>query len=201
MQKTPQEFKRENVKKLFQKILKEEQLIFDPVNVSVSESQEDKHTSISFSFEMHSGTKEIVELSCNADGFVDGLFTACYSYFCDSYNSLKNIRLLDYQVKPNMKKSKNSLGTDAKVEVSVIMDVQNHGIAEFNSCSRSVLRSSFASVLRAFEFYINCEKAFHKIQTFIADAKKRNRGDIISSCTYDLTTLTEVNNYDQETRH
>ena len=201
MKKTPQEFKRENIKNLFHKILKEEQLLFTPLNISVLENQEDKHTSVSFSFELSDKVKEIIELDCNANGFVDGLFTACYDYFCDSYNSLKNIRLLDYQVRPNMKKYKNNLGSDVKVEVSIMMDVQGHGIAEFSSCSRSLLRSSFTSILRAFEFYINCEKAFHKIQTFIDDAQKRNRGDIISSCTYDLTTLTEVNNYVREPRN
>ena len=199
MKKTPQEFKRENVKKLLQRTLKEDQLIFSPLSISISESQEDKHTSMSFSFESIGRKKEIIELSSKTTGFVDGLFTGCYNYFSDSYSSLKNIRLLDYQVRPNMKKAKNIIGADAKVQVAIIMDVQNHGIAEFNSYSRSVLRSSFSSILRAFEFYINCEKSFHKIQTFIEDAQKRNRGDIISACTYDLTTLTEVNNYVRET--
>ncbi len=195
MHKTPQEFKRENIKKLFNKILKQDVTLFTPLDISVAEREDEKLSDVKFSFLLNTKSQEFVELNCQAQGFVDGLFTACYNNFSDQYKSLKNIKLFDYQVKPNLKKTKNNLGTDAKVEVAVMTSVQNHGIAEFSSYSRSVLRSSFIAVLETFQFYINCERSFHKIQTFIADAQKRNRGDIISGCMFDLATLTEVNNY------
>lgn len=195
MKKTPQEFKRENVKKLFDKILKRDQVSFEPESITVSELGSHCETDVRFSFKSVGEKEESITLQSRASGFVDGLFTGCYSYFSDSYKSLSNIRLVNYHVRPNMKRSKRPHGTDAKVEVSIMMDVQDHGIAEFNSLSRSVLRSSFTSILKAFEFYINCEKSFHKIQEFIDDAKERNRGDIVSNCIYDLTALTEVNSY------
>ena len=96
-----------------------------------------------------------------------------------------------------MKTNRNHSGADAKVTVNIVMEVKEHGLAEFSSASRSVLHSSFAAIVEAFQFYINCERTFHKIQLVLEDAKERNRGDIVQSCVSDLSKLTEVNTYEK----
>ena len=90
------------------------------------------------------------------------------------------------------------MGTDAETEVVIVVDVKDHGVAEFGCTSRSILHSSFMATLGVFEFYVNCEKTFHKIRLFLDDATTRNRGDIIQSCMTDLSKLTEVNTYDKK---
>ena len=59
-----------------------------------------------------------------------------------------------------------------------------------------MVRSSFFAVLKAFEFYINCERTFVSLKNILEDAQSRNRGDIIQACLLDLSKLTEVNTYE-----
>lgn len=199
MHKTPQEFKRTEVKKIFDKVLKESKTVLSPISITVSESLDDDFTTTDFSFEMKGNEDKIVTLeNQKGKGFVDGLFTGLHSYFSNNFNSLDKIKLSDYNVNPIMSNSKKSMGTDAQASVSLSVMVGQHGTSEFHHTSRSMVYSSFVSALEAFQFYINCERSFHKIKLFIEDAKQRNRGDVASVCIYDLSKLTEVNTYDGE---
>ena len=51
MQKTPQEFRRQSVKQLFNKILKDSKTNLEPISISVSESLNDDFTTTEFSFQ------------------------------------------------------------------------------------------------------------------------------------------------------
>lgn len=198
MQKTPQEFRREGIKKLFSKILGETKTTLAPSSIDISESLTDDFTSVDLSFmESASGiTKQISLKQIKAKGFVDGLFLGLHRNYSKKYPSLEKIKLIDIAVNPVMKASTN-LGSDAKTSVVFRVEVENHGLSEFQHKSRSMIYSSFVSALEAFQFYINCEKTFHKIQLILEDASLRNRGDIAQSCMSDLSSLTEVNNYEK----
>ena len=198
MKRTPQQIRRENLKQLFDKILKAQQLKLNPLSISVEESFKSDFTSVNMRISETSGGIQEAAFSLSADkakGFVDGMFKACHEHYAEEHPSLNNIRLVNYQVKPKIKKAANKMGTDAETEITIMVDVKDHGVAEFHCVSRSILHSSFIATLEAFEFYINCEKAFHKIQLILDDAKQRNRGDISQSCMTDLSSLTEVNTY------
>jgi len=199
MRKTPQEFRRENVKELFNRILSSQKTKLEPLTISVGETWESDFTSVSLSFKINKeGNPSVIDTSGReAKGFVDGIFKACFDVFVKNNPSLANIKLHDYQVRPNFNKSGKSSGSDAKVSVTIMMEVKEHGIAEFSSVSRSILYSSFVAMLEAFQFYINCENTFEKIKVILEDASHRNRGDIIQRCLTDLSKLTEVNTYEQ----
>tara|TARA_B100001057_G_scaffold497581_2_gene602106 strand:- start:379 stop:981 length:603 start_codon:yes stop_codon:yes gene_type:complete len=200
MKKTPQEFKRDSVKQLFEKVLQSQAVKLSPLTINVGESWKSDFTSVNLSCELTKS--ENVEILNGqeelAKGFVDGIFKICFKIFSDENLSLSNIELCDYRVKPSFKKSETTSGFDAKVGVCVMMKVKDHGIAEFSSVSRSVLYSSYAAILEAFQFYVNCEKTFCKLQLILQDAKERNRGDIVQECLSDLSKLTEVNTYGKE---
>ena len=198
--KTPEEFKRENIKDLFDKILSAQKMKLEPSTISVGESWQSDFTSVDFSYKVIKGdaTNLVEAQETEAKGFVDGVFRSCYRIFEKDYPSLSSIKLHDYKVKPNFMKAKTHSGSDAKVEVTVMMEVKDHGIAEFSSVSRSILYSSFDAILKVFQFYVNCEIAFHKLQLILEDARQRNRGDIVQSCVLDLSKLTEVNTYEKE---
>ena len=199
MRKTPQEFKRENVKNLFDKILMSQKVSLQPLKIVVNETWQSDFTTVDL--EMLQGQGEIKKsihvVELEAKGFVDGIFKACHKTFSKDFNSLQNIKLVNYELVPKFKKDNSITGADASVEVSVAMEVRDHGIAEFNSSSRSILYSSLVATLEAFEFYINCEKTFKKIKLILEDARQRNRGDIVQSCVSDLSKLTEVNTYNE----
>lgn len=195
MRKTPQHFRREKVKTLFNKILKENKTVLTPLSISCSESLDDDFTTTDFSFEEKGGTSRIVSLTdVKGKGFVDGVFRGLHEHYVTDYASIEKIKLVDIMVNPIMKASKK-LGSDAKASVLFRIEVDCHGLAEFHHESRSMIYSCFVSALEAFQFYINCERTFKKIKLIADDADARNRGDIFQSCLNDLSKLTEVNTY------
>lgn len=197
MRKTPQEFRRENLKELFEKTLRARQTKLEPFGISVKESWDDDFTvvdlAINESVDGLQQRREIVETK--AKGFVDGIFKACHKQYVTDRESLKNIELIDYRVKPKFSNSNKTMGSDAETEVTLMVEVKDHGVAEFSCNSRSILYSSFAATLEAFQFYINCDKAFKKIKLVLEDAQARNRGDIAQLCMSELAMLTGVNTY------
>ena len=196
MHPTPQEFRRQNVKKLFDKILRQEKTQLAPLSISISESLDDDFTTVGLVFsESRFNKTETVSVSdIKAKGFVDGLFLGLHTKYVKEYPSLDKIKLVDIMVNPIMRAS-TPRGSDAQTSVIFRVEVENYGISEFQHKSRSMVYSGFVSALEAFQFYINCERAFHKIKLAATDASDRNRGDILQRCMSDLSMLTEVNTY------
>ena len=203
MRKTPQEFRRDNVKSLFIKVLQSQAIMLEPLDITVSESFNSDFTKVNLEFsEIIGGVNRCIQVSnTEAKGFVDGVFNACFEQYASTTPSLQNIKLIDYKVHPNFSKSNSTIGSDAKTEVTIVVGIEKLGQAEFSCISRSILHSSFTAVLQAFEFYINCDKTFNRIQSTLVDAQSRNRGDIIQSCMSDLSTLTGVNTYEKKERN
>ena len=199
MRKTPQEFKRLEVKKVINRTLGESKTVLGPIFIKAEEEFSSGATLTSFSFRISGPRIEDVTLS-NIPGkvFVDGIFRGLDKYFTPDFPSLKKIRLSDFKVNPSFSNSRKSMGTDAQATVVLSVHVSDHGIAEFCHKSRSMMYSSFVSALNAYQFYVNCERSFDKIQFFLKDARERNRGDIVSQCTYNLSRLTEVNTYERK---
>ncbi len=199
MYKTPQEFRRESIKELFERILGDEKTSLAPLSINISESFDDDFTTVNLVFtEKSSHSTKTVELDkIKAKGFVDGLFLGLHNNYAEKHKSLDKIKLVDIMVNPIMKAS-NNRGSDAKTSVVFRVEVGKHGISEFQHESRSMIYSSFVSALDAFQFYINCEKTFHRIKLVVEDAESRNRGDIVQRCLADLSRLTQVNTYEKD---
>jgi len=200
MKKTPQEFRRENLKELFNKTLQARQIKLEPFDISVKESWNSDFTNVEMAIkETVEGLQHCREISGGkAKGFVDGMFKACHGQYVGGHPSLRNIKLIDYQVSPKFSKSKKTMGSDAETEVTLMVEVKDHGVAEFSCVSRSILYSSFIATLEAFQFYINCDKAFGKIKLVLEDANARNRVDIAQLCMSELAMLTGVNTYGKQ---
>ncbi len=195
MRKTPQEFKREEIKELFNKVLGQTKVTLAPLSINTSESLNDDFTTTDFSFEQTSDQNEIISITnSKGSGFIDGLFLGLHKHYTPQYSSLDKLKLVDIIVNPIMRAGIR-MGSDASISVIFRVEVLDHGLAEFQHKSRSMIYSSFVSALETFEFYINCEKAFLKIKSIAQDATARNRGDILQSCLIDLSKLTEVNTY------
>ena len=90
MKKTPQQFKRIEVKRVISKVLGDTTTTLLPVSISVSESLDDDFTATDFSFKITGLKSEVVTLrDQKGKGFVDGLFTGLHKHFKDQYNSLE----------------------------------------------------------------------------------------------------------------
>jgi len=199
MQKTPQQFKRLEVKQIIDRVLKKEKKTLSPLSIVVKESLQCDHTLTDFSFRENSFEDKVVDLKeQEGKGFIDGLFGGLHNHYYNLYPSLAEIMIVDYSVNPILSKSKNSMGTDAQASVSLSVNVGKHGVSEFHHQSRSMIYSSFVSALEAFQFYINCDKTFHRLSAFLDDANSRHRGDTAQACLADLSKLTTVNTYERK---
>lgn len=194
--KTPQFFKRQQVREVIDKILKTQKTILSPLEFTVSESFGSDYTETSFSFRESGNKDRTVPLSnIKSRGVVDGIFRGLHEFYQEDYPSIKRIRLVNLLVDPFWSTSKAKFGTDAKTSVVFRVEVDSFGTADFEHSSRSMLHSSFISGLNAFQFYINCERAFDRAQLVLKDAESRNRSDISDQWKYYLSKLTEANTY------
>ena len=190
--KTPEESKRNDLRDLFQSILRDNIISLSPVSVAAKEVFDSKESEVSFAFsEKISGKSKKVSLrSVKGKGLVDCLFRGCKNKYSESYPSLQSIELVDFKVVPifSMKKS----GSRAETDIVLSVKVGDLGVSEFASRSDSIIRSAFTTTLKAFQFYMNCEASFDKIKIVLEDATKRNRGDIQQRCLADLSKITEM---------
>jgi hypothetical protein len=196
MRKTPQQFKRENIQQIFDKVLKDKKTKLEPISISASESLDDDFTTTEFSFEEQGRKEKIVTLETTGKGFVDCLFIGLHSHYVKKFPSLDKLKVVDIVVNPIMKNNRG-LGSEARATVLFRVEVEGYGIAEFQHQSRSLIYSSLVSALKTFQFYINCDRTFHKLQDFLKDAESRNRGDVAQSYISDLSLLAEVNSYEK----
>jgi|TARA_X000001388_G_scaffold77480_2_gene78493 hypothetical protein len=197
--RTPQEHKRSSVKEILNKTLSSTLTKLTPTAILVHESIEDDFTKVDFSFKEAYGdaTRTVILKQISGLGFVDCLFKGCLQEYSEKYNSLSNIMLSDLKINPIFSLAKNTARTDAKTDVSICVEIRDHGIAEFRSRSRSIVYSSFVATLEAFQFYINCQRSFEKLKWIIDDARQRNRNDTVQSCLKDISAITEMNTYAQ----
>tara|TARA_B100000131_G_scaffold310364_1_gene341948 strand:- start:1662 stop:2264 length:603 start_codon:yes stop_codon:yes gene_type:complete len=198
--RTPQDFRRENVKELFDKILKDNKTKLLPRSISINESIDSDFTSVSFSLDMVSGkeTRTYNFIDIEGKGFVDAVFTTCYEEFVEPFPSIKNLNLVDLIVKPIFSMSRKPSGTDARTDVIFRVEIKNHGLSEFSARSSSIVHASFQVMMEAFQFYINCDRTFHRLGTCFEDASSRHRGDTAQECLTDLAKLTTVNTYERK---
>ena len=195
--KTPEDYRRDDVRKVFTKRLGDNLVILKPDSITVSECSGRAETLVDFSYTqtVNLSTNKYQFLETPGSGFVDAVYKVCYKNFIDDFSSLKNISLVDVIVKPIFAMSRTCAKTDATTDVVFRVKPKGRAIAEFSSRSSSIVYSSFESVLRAFEFYVNCDKAFTTLQMVLEDSRERNRQDIASGCISDLATLATVNDY------
>ena len=195
--KTPQDFRREDIKQIFDKILQEDKIRLEPLSLTVTENRDSNFTNVSFSFDLFDGESKTNYSFSNIEGkgFVDAIFTKCHDVLVKQHASLKNLALVDVIVKPIFSMSHKQTGTDAKTDIFFRLEIKNYGISEFVVRSRSIVHASFEAILSAFQFYMNCEKSFCKLKSFLADAKKRHRGDVEQQIVTQLAQLTTMNSY------
>lgn len=198
MIRTPQHYKRENVKTIFKKVLQDNAVVLVPEEITVKEkiNPGPMETVIDFSF--FDGDQHVLINTITGHGLMHCLFSGLRDNYIEEYHSISNLKLIDLAVTPIMSKNRESLGADAKVSLCLRVDVQGHGSSEFVKCSRSIIDCSFQGILEVFQFYLNCHKTFVKLRQVIKEAESRNRTDIVQACLSDLSILTEVNFYNEK---
>tara|TARA_Y100001937_G_scaffold67254_1_gene91975 strand:+ start:1643 stop:2236 length:594 start_codon:yes stop_codon:yes gene_type:complete len=195
--KTPGDFKRENIKAIFDKILKSEKTCFVPGQICITETADCEKTNVDFSFEERRGKQVYQHSFSSAEGcgFVDAVFSCCSRLLTPQYPSLGSISLVGLNVLPAFSYSSKTSASDAKVCVTFSLKTAQNDRADFTTTSKSIVNASFESIIKSFEFYVNCDRTFRSLRLFLDDAKKRNRYDVVQGILNDLAALTSVNTY------
>ena len=67
----------------------------------------------------------------------------------------------------------------------------------FSERTTSMGFTAVSVLVKAFEFYINCELLFKRMKFLIEDAQRRSRQDIVSEYRYVLSQVVEVTSYQE----
>ena len=193
--RTVQEHRRDRVYNVLDQVLGDSYIHLRPLSISALDNKDlEKTTIVDMSFvEEFSKQKNRLDFKrVEGTGFVDAVFQVCLAHYEEKYTSLTQIVLEDFLVQPIFSFSKSRLQADASTEVILKVGIKNKGVSDFRCTSHSIVYSGFSAILKAIEFYMNCEKAFEVLVKTIADARSRNRSDIEHLSSYRLSFLAEV---------
>jgi len=128
-------------------------------------------------------------------GQVDAIFDALRAHYADEYNSLRSIELHDFNVKLDRRARHRRDGGDAVCKVILEIKNSRNDLFDFADSSRSLAASSALAVAAAVEFFINSEKAFVVLHKALANAKERNRQDLVVKYTGHLASVVRNTSY------
>jgi hypothetical protein len=134
-------------------------------------------------------------------GLLDALFNALIAKLVDDCHSLSNLRLEEFQIsvdEEDLKKlRRQGRGTDARVEVTLIINNGCGKLIPFRSRSRSMIAASVDVVSKTIEFFVNSERAVLRLKWLIEDSRSRNRGDLTERYIHMLSSLVCNTSYEK----
>ena len=150
--------------------------------------------------------REDIQNNCTTDsiliegagnGMVDALFNCIIEQLNDKYMSLRHIEFGDFALKVKLKESRRWRKSDAPVEIRLALRSGDNKKLYFKAQSTSLVGTTILGMQKAFEYLINAELAVVQLHKNIQDAKKRNRTDLVSQYTKQLTELVRIISYEQ----
>lgn len=180
---------RKQIYQIMKRTLGSDYLSFSLCESSFLEDLEGKKSNLYIRFKELSGDSESeYTLEKSGIGIVNIFFNSLIDQYASSYSSLENISFKEFRVTPCFFKSVGS-GSDAKVVVEITFSNKSKQKMVFSETGESLFSSILLTLLGAFEFYINIEKSFNRLNFLIEDSKQRNRGDLVQRYTYDLSCI------------
>ncbi len=137
---------------------------------------------------------DIKEVSGTGVGLVDAGFNALLDTYKNDYRSLNTIQLSDlyFQV-DHTDRRQISLKSKTLLKLEFRNDSKDRMC--FSERTTSMSFTSVSVLVKAFEFYINCELLFKRLRFLIQDAESRGRSDVASTYKYALSKVVEVTRY------
>ena len=204
-ERTSEDIQRLENTELIKSILGDDFLSFKYGELQVSEHR--AHTVAKCGLDVFSGDGlyDHKQISAEGHGLVDTLFNAMlieYAQDCVSTAVLKVHEFYIFVDKEDLQRRKREglSGADALVQVCLVIDNGDNGLIPFRESSRSVINAMASVVFSAMEFFINSERAVHKLRECIEDARKRNRSDLVELYTFKMVELVKNASYVESLR-
>ena len=122
--------------------------------------------------------EEVISVEACGAGLVDSLFKGIKSNLASRYCSFEEISFEDFTIDVDPTTRRKKVGTDVEVMVGVVVANSRGSRHHFNSSARSFNTAAVRAVLKAIEYYLNCEVAVLLLKELIEDAQARNRADL-----------------------
>ena len=181
-----------NKKELQQYMLEylKEKVRLEIINYTLNETA--LNTTISLSLRESEKEKEITG---EGVGLVDAAFNALLKEYSEKFSSLRTISLGDAYF--NIDYTEKDKGPTMKSRMKINLEFVNASKTRtsFMEKTTSLSYTAVKSVVRAVQFYINCELLFERLSYLVRDAKARDRGDLESQYCYALAKVVEVTRY------
>ena len=137
---------------------------------------------------------EKITISGTGVGLVDAGFNALLGHYNESYRSLNTITLSDLYFQVDHKSSAGlSLKSKTKMKLEFRNDMKDKTC--FSERTTSMGFTGVSVLIKAFEFYMNCELLFKRLKFLISEAENRGRSDVAAKYKYELSKVVEVTNY------
>ena len=160
------------------------------ISIELNENSEETNVKLKLSVD-----NEVKELPGKGVGIVDAGFNALSDGFGEQFKSLSTIQLSDLYFQVD-----HSAGRELSLKSKTKMKLEFRNDSKDKMCfSEKTTSMSFTSIsvlVKAFEFYINCENLFKRLKFLIKDADQRGRSDVASKYRYNLSKVVEVTSYE-----
>ena len=193
--KTPGDLQREKLNHIVRDILKDEYVSIYISDVNIKEKLDADVSELTCKYKL-SNQDKIETLKGKGRGIMDALYNGFITKMGKKHPSLKELRIVDFNLNAEgLKKYKVTPGTQAYVEAHLMLNAGARQGIFFHSRSRSITSATIKVICAAIECFINSERAYLKLKKGYADAKKRNRSDLVEKYNFQMIELVNVNCY------
>lgn len=135
------------------------------------------------------------EIEGTGVGLVDAAFDALVTMLVSDYPSLSHIRFVSFSLSGELGTGERDSQTDS--EGTARLEVVNEAGRTFlfTDSSRSVAAACIRVTLAAIEYFVNSERAFFRVRSFLEDAKAKKRSDLAERYTQMLSQLVQNSSY------
>ena len=189
----PEEAHQQYIENIIKDVLGDECVALFITNFVLSENDE-KQTSNVFCDIQFSNEWEAQQIEGRGTGAVNALVNGMMEAFSQKFFSLKQVELDDFAVR--VKFASNRRSTDAPVEIKLALRNERNQRIYFYATSRSMVIAAVSVIRKAFEYLINAERAILQLREDIAYATLRNRQDLASKYTTQMTELVRILSYE-----
>lgn len=128
-------------------------------------------------------------------GFVDAVYQGLMHHFSLAFASLRTLQFTGFEVLGRMETGRDTVGLDAEVEVRLSVTNSDGRRFDFTAVDRSTLAAAVAAVVRVVEHFVNAERAYVRLHRALADARGRQRPDLVERFRSELAELVNTTDY------
>ncbi len=137
-----------------------------------------------------------MEIQGSGVGFVDACYSGLMEHYCREFQSLETIKFTGFDVRGKLDGGAfEHAGADADAVVRLAVENSEGRRFVFEESNRSMIAAALSVVIQAVEYFVNSERAFHKVYVALCDARERSRTDLINSFTAQLAELVRTTSY------